>query len=116
RPAPGPRPSPVRPDLLLLLQHPPGDEGQPGGPVRAKLLILAAIAVLGLGGYAIAASLSDDQGAHQDQDIGGTSGRDQLTGAGGDDVIRGEAGDDTLDGRGGSDEISGGAGNDTIYG
>ncbi|MGJ8545255.1 MAG: nidogen-like domain-containing protein [Sulfitobacter sp.] len=57
-----------------------------------------------------------NRGTTADDNLVGTSGRDEFNGLAGDDTISGNGGRDLLRGGSGDDEITGGGGNDTIAG
>jgi Ca2+-binding RTX toxin-like protein len=72
------------------------------GTRRGVLLIALMLAMLAVGGVALAATLRGDNGPNK---INGTPNNDN---------IHGLAGNDRLNGLGGADVLSGGRGNDTI--
>jgi Ca2+-binding RTX toxin-like protein len=90
---------------------------------RSTLFVFTALlAVLSLGGVALAADISCTggvcRGTEEDDQMRGTSGHDEMYGLGGADYIFGEDGDDLMYGGEGDDVMLGSEilGNDTMYG
>jgi len=73
------------------------------GTRRGALLIALMLAMLAVGGVALAAQLR------------GTNGPDDIKGTGNNDTIRGLAGNDRLKGLGGADKMWGDSGSDGLY-
>ncbi len=70
---------------------------------RAILVVATMLALLAVGGVALAATIE------------GTNGNDRIVGSDGRDQIAGKGGHDTIYGLRARDSLSGGSGNDTIY-
>ena len=81
--------------------------------MKSKLLILTAVAALGLAAAATAAVVDGTPG---DDTLAGTSNGDVIYGRAGNDVIRAHAGNDVLYGGTGNDVMWPGSGVDVQYG
>jgi hypothetical protein len=84
--------------------------------LRAKLILPAVVAALGLAAAASAASLDLIRGTDGPDNLSGTPGPDIIYARGGNDSIRAHDGNDVVYAGRGNDVARGGPGNDVVYG